>query len=471
MRDIPATESSTLEYKRELPADDRKWLKTVVAFANGKGGRIVFGVDDETHTVIGVPEANISRTIDQLTDVIIHSCTPQIVPDVYVESIGEKYVVVVEITAGQNTPYYLTKKGIEGGTYVRVAASTRLAEPNVRLELILRSRGLTYDQHLAPHAAPATAEEINNLCQTISRYSKREQEITQEHLTSWGLIQPQHDGTLLPSITFCLFARPHAIHFSRIQCAVFLGKDRSHFLDSQELTGPIHEIAEQAVAYVLRNTRTSYRIQGIYREEIPEIPMPALREIVINALLHRNYLSPSFIQISIHPNRIEFFSPGNLYGNMTKERMLKGNSSTLRNPQLADVFHRMQLVERWGSGIGRIFASFKEQGLTAPKYLVDDMGVTVVVKRALHDLDSPQQTPHGNKKETKSGGNKPRSRSSVSDEEVLLYIQQHPHCTYSQMLNNLPISRRTLSYKLNSLAEKGIICRTGATRSASWNII
>ena len=459
MASINLTENNILEYKREIPADDRKWLKTVVAFANGKGGQIIFGIDDETHMVVGIDIENIARTVDRITEIILKNCTPQIIPDVRVDIMADKYVVVVEIKPGQNTPYYLTKQGIEDGTYVRVAASTRQAEPHVRMELLLRSKGMTYDQHIAFHQPPATEEEIRQLCAVVTRQNKKKIEVTREHLISWGMLMPDANGQLLPSVTFCLFARPAAFHFSRIQCAVFLSHDRSHFLDSRELTGPVHEMAEEAINYVLKNTRVEYRINGLYREELHEIPLPALREIIINSILHRNYLSPSFIQISIHPDRIEFFSPGSLHGSMTKERMLQGNSSSLRNPQLADILHRMNIVERWGSGIGRIFAAYRERNMAVPEYDVDDMGITVTIRRNQFGDKSQQYVHSANK----------GKRTSVTEEDVLSFIRHHAGCTYSQLLQAFDISRRTLTNRLNSLMKKGKIQRSGSTRNANWS--
>ena len=458
------TESNSLEYKREIPSDDRKWLKTVVAFANGKGGQIVFGIDDETHMVVGVAIDNIARTVDRITDTIMTNCSPQIIPDVRVDTIKDQYVIVVEIQAGQNTPYYLTKYGIEDGTYIRAAASTRLAASHIRLELALRSRGLSYDQYPAPHQHPATEQEIQQLCTQIAKRSKKGFSVTQEHLISWGLITPNEKGQLQPSIAYCLLVRPHCLHFARIQCAVFLGNDRSHFLDSTELSGSACDVAEEAVNYVLKNTHIEYNINNLYREELYEIPLPALREVIVNAILHRNYLSPSFIQIAIHPDRVEFFSPGALHGTMTKERMLRGNSSSLRNPLLADIFHRMNIVERWGSGIGRIFATCKEAGMMPPEYDVDEMGVTVIFRRKqsvrLQDKISTSQTPA-----------KSRRSTNLREEELFDFIRRNPDCTYSLILKTFDISRRTLTNRLNSLMKQGKIQRSGSARNACWNAL
>ncbi len=469
---IQTTESNVLEYKRELPAKDRKWLKTVVAFANGKGGQIVFGIDDATHSIVGVPEGDMSRTIDRLTDSVLQNCTPQIVPDVRVEAIGGKYVVVVEIEAGQNTPYYLSREGIEAGTYVRAAATTRRAEPHMRLELILRSKGVSYDQYVNSHEPPATEQEVAQLCHVIGSFNPQHAPVSAEQLVGWGVLQ-EHEGKLLPSVAFCLLARPLSIHFARIQCGVFLGSDRVKFLDNKEFAGPLYEVVRQAEEYVLRNTHTEYIIHDIVREEVHEIPLPALREIIVNAVLHRNYLTPAFIQIAIHPERVEFFSPGGLYGSMTRERMLRGNCSSLRNPLLADMFHKMHLVERWGSGIGRIFEAFRSRGLPAPEYSIDELGVTVTVHRLRPELaasvpDTPQPTTVSRGAELVPVPQAPKPAQANSAEPLLAYIRSNPGCSYAQMQEALALPRRTLSYRLDKLRQKGLIVRNGATRSAVW---
>lgn len=464
---IQSTESYNLEYKREIPSDNKKWLKTVVAFANGKGGQIVFGIDDETHTVMGVSGEEIARTIDKLTDTIINNCTPQIVPEVRVENIGDKHVIVVEIEAGQNTPYYLTRDGIERGTYIRAGATTRVAEAYTRLELILKSKGISYDQYIIPHETPVKDTEIEALCKDIQRYSNRGDSVTKDHLISWGLLRDE-EGILKPSVAFNLLTGSQSVRFSRIQCGVFLGDNRVKFQDSKEFSGPLYQIIKQAEDYVLQNTRTEYVIKDIVREEVYEIPLPALREIIVNAVLHRNYLYPAFIQIAIHPSKIEFFSPGGLYGSMTKERMLRGNCSALRNPLLADMLQKMGMVERWGSGIGRIFEAFAENGLPAPEYVIDDLGVTVSVPR-VKSVPQEQTLPVSNHQAVSLHGN-PQNPAD-SNERLLQYIRNHPNCTYSQLLKEFGFSRRTLSYKLEKLREQGFIVRTGATRSTVWNAV
>ncbi len=121
-------ESVNIEYKVEVPKKSEKYMKTVVAYANGHGGRIVFGIDDETLKVVGMEPDTIFQTMDSITNAISDSCEPKIYPDVTLQSMEDKTIVVVEIHPGPMRPYYIKAKGLIDGTYVRVAGTTRHAE-------------------------------------------------------------------------------------------------------------------------------------------------------------------------------------------------------------------------------------------------------------------------------------------------------------------------------------------------------
>ena len=477
-QEIATGESSVLEFKKELPATHEQYLKTVVAFANGKGGRIIFGVEDQTCAVVGVQVESVARTLDRISNAIVDGIVPQIIPDIYLENVDDKILIVVDIPPGQHTPYYIRKQGPENGVYLRAGATTRRAENLQRFELVLKGGNMNYDSYVDRSLAPASTDEINKLCRDITELGHTAAPVTVNQLISWGGLK-EVEGKLMPTVTFCLFARPFAERFCRIQCAEFKGNDKVHFLDNRELDMPVHEMITEAEEYVMRRIRTAYRIEGIYREELPEIPRPALREIIVNAILHRNYLVPTYIQIAIYDNRIEFYTPGGLPGHLTKEQLLQGSCSRLRNPLLADVFHRMKIVEKWGSGIKRIFDAFREAGLPLPEYRVDETSVTVVVPREYsHETGKRLFSRNAEdslevREEYEPAPNlfpeSRKCRSSASFEDVWSYIRQRKNVTFSQMLADLDIGRRTLAYRLEELKSRGLIVRTGNTRSAVWN--
>lgn len=480
-QEIAKGESSTLEFKKELPATHEQYLKTVVAFANGKGGRIIFGVEDQTCAIVGVEVDSVAHTLDKISNAIVDGIVPQIIPDVYLENVDDKTLIVVDVPACQHTPYYIRRQGPEQGVYLRAGATTRRVENYQRFELILKGGNMNYDSYVNQTLSPATPEEIKTLCEAITSYGQTKEPVGVQQLINWGVLK-EMEGKLMPTVAFCLLARPYAERFCRIQCAEFLGNTKVRFLDSRELDMPVYEMIREAEEYVNRRIRTAYRIESLYREELPEIPHPALREIIVNSILHRNYLEPTYIQIAIYDDRIEFHTPGGLPGHLTKEQLLNGSCSKLRNPLLADIFHRMKIVEKWGSGIRRIFDSFRESGLPLPEYKVDETSVTVVVPREYSSetgerLFGRKKTDALEAREEETSYRvhpvpvqAPRLyRADSGLESILHYISRRRNVTFSQMLNDLDVGRRTLAYRLKELSEKGLIFRTGSTRSAVWN--
>lgn len=133
-------ESVNIEYKVNVPKDSTKYMKTVVAFANGRGGKIIFGVDDKTLKIVGMDPDSVFQTIDAITNAISDSCEPRIIPDITFQTIEDKTLIVVEIAPGRMRPYYIKSLGMSGGTYVRSAGTSRPASDYMLKELILEGQ-------------------------------------------------------------------------------------------------------------------------------------------------------------------------------------------------------------------------------------------------------------------------------------------------------------------------------------------
>ena len=177
------------------------YMKTVVAFANGSGGRIVFGVENGTLNVVGVDQENAFSLMDGITSAICDSCAPMITPIVALASVEEKVVIVVNIMPGGQRPYYLTSKGKEKGTYIRVSGTTRPADSFVLKELEFEGANRCFDQTYAAPEESVTEDEINLLCNRMYQYAVehcRSQEaiegihhLTRQNLLSWGILPYQ----------------------------------------------------------------------------------------------------------------------------------------------------------------------------------------------------------------------------------------------------------------------------------------
>lgn len=156
-------ESKNIEYKVCLPDKSIKYMKTVVAYANGSGGKIIFGVKDDTREIIGIEDDKIFKTMDTITNAISDSCEPIIYPEVTLQSIEDKTVIVVEINRGNQTPYYIKSLGRDQGTFIRVAGTTRPADENRILELLFEGKNKSFDREIC-QGLTISEEDIQNLC-------------------------------------------------------------------------------------------------------------------------------------------------------------------------------------------------------------------------------------------------------------------------------------------------------------------
>ena len=139
-------ESKNIESKVSLPDKSEKYVKTIVAFANTQGGKLIVGVDDKNHQVIGVENDILFQTMDAIATAVSDSCMPQIIPDIEPQTVEGKTIIIVSVEAGKNRPYYLKSKGKENGTYIRVAGTSRQAFPEKIKELEMEGARISWDE-------------------------------------------------------------------------------------------------------------------------------------------------------------------------------------------------------------------------------------------------------------------------------------------------------------------------------------
>ena len=130
---------TVVAFSVQRPKDSGKYMKTVVAFSNGEGGRIIFGVDDVTREVVGIPNDIVFSEIDAITAAISDSCEPVVIPDVYLQTIDDKTIIIAEISPGRQRPYYIKSLGIKDGTYIRVSGTSRPAGRDLTAEMYYES--------------------------------------------------------------------------------------------------------------------------------------------------------------------------------------------------------------------------------------------------------------------------------------------------------------------------------------------
>ena len=450
-------------------------MKTIVAFANTQGGKLIVGVDDKTHEIVGVENEILFQLMDGIANAISDSCMPQIIPDIEPQTIDGKTVIIVSVEAGKNRPYYLKSKGKENGTYIRVAGTSRQAFPEKIRELEMEGARISWDE-LTCVGYPVSENVTEKLCRDIESFREKagmtEHSVKKEQLINWKILK-QNEGKLLATNAYALLTSDY-FPFSKTQCAVFKGTDRAVFLDKREFTGPIYTQIESAVDFVLRNIRLGATIDGLVRKEKYELPPEAIREMVINAHCHRNLLDESCIQVAIYDNRLEVTSPGGLYNGLTYEEVMNGHSK-IRNKAIANIFSQMGLVEAWGSGIKRIFNAAKEYGLPEPKFQEFDNMFRVELFRNNSMTGAEKEAGESSEKvrrEVGEGSEIIRSYE-LSDTQkkivnLLLYDRQ---LSAAKIAEQLGMGSRSIEKNIKKLKELGILIRHGSPKNGYWEVI
>lgn len=269
--------------------------------------------------------------------------------------------------------------------------------------------------------------------------------------------------------------------FSKTQCAVFKGTDRMVFLDKREYTGPIYKQIESAVEFVLRNIRLGATIDGLVRRESYELPVEAIREMIINAHCHRNLLDESCIQVAIYDDRLEVTSPGGLYNGLTYEEVMRGHSK-IRNKLIANIFGQMGLVEAWGSGIRRIISAAGEYGLPVPTVEVfDDMFRVNLYRNVQDNMNGGENSGvNGGEKGGINGGDdfgdkvsfrEKAQRMTDTQAKILDCIAEDKYISVKKIAEKIDISRRTVENNIKKMKESDIVVRHGSPKNGYWEII
>lgn len=481
IEEILTGESQNVEFKVSRPRDGKKYTKTVVAFANGKGGRIIFGIEDKTLEIVGIPDDILFSEMDAITNTISDSCEPMIIPDISLQEINGKTLIIVEIVPGMQRPYYLKSMGIQNGTFLRVAGTTRQAEPYTLRELLLDGSGRSFDGILVENQT-VSEKEVRQLCVDMTEYARRmcktteEREkvrpLTKNQLISWELLA-ERDGHLIPSYGFNLLAGRHIPSvMSGIQCAVFKGKNRTVFVDRRQYDGPLYDQIDEAYDFVLRMIRLGAKIDGIVRTDIYEFPTGTIREMICNAVCHRSYFQPSYVQVALYDDRLEVTSPGMLSREMTIEKMKEGYSK-IRNRGIAHAFSYMKIIEGWGSGIPRMLEESAQYGLKEPE-LIDaegDFRINLYRRDAIQTMEMPESAGECRRAPESAGEKQLLASLPEQEAQIYKYIVSKGQITSAQTAEILGVKERRARTILGHMIKANIIKKVGAAKNTKYMLI
>lgn len=457
--EILAGESYSLEFKL-VPNEDRiKYLKTVVAFANGRGGRILFGVAND-RTVHGIPNDRVFAEMDGVVNSIIDGCSPRISVDAGIENIDGKSVIVVDVMGGSNCPYFVKSEGREDGVYVRVGATTQQSDDATRRELYYLSAGRSFDGEPCPRAK-IDDRRIAALCSKMYRIARKNcdteaerrmvKRVTPEQLEAWGVIS-RVKGKWIASNAYALLAGDPAFQI-RLKCGLFKGDSKAVFLDRREFTGSVPELIDEGLKYILAKINMGCYFKGVYRHDRYELPPDEMRELVINAFAHRSYIehdAPVFI--AVYDTRVEITSPGGLPRGQTVERAIAGYSK-IRNEVLAKALNYMRIIEEWGSGLRRVNGILRDYGTGTVE--LEDAGLAVRMNVRRNTVTS-DGTAREKAVTAKSSGVTviDTVNVTVNDDRnrLLSLIKAHPGMRAEHYAQQLGKTRRTIMRYLSQMS-------------------
>ena len=355
-------EGKTLEFKRDLSSPDGV-LRTVVAFANTAGGTLVLGVEDKSRRVRGVSDP--LGLEERLANLISDRIVPRLMPEIEILPWRRTQVLAVQVHPSPSRPYCLARKGLAGGTYVRVGSTNRRADTELIEELGRFSRGQSFDEQPMPGL---DSEAIDFGAASESFAAVRG--LARRDLETLRLVT-RHQGHKVPTVGgMILFGADRERHFpdAWIQAGRFGGTDKSCIVDRTEIHAFPVQAVEETIAFVHKHTLHGAEIGAVRRKERWSLPPVAVREAVINAVVHTDYAQRGApLRLSIFDDRLEVENPGLLPFGLTVEDLPHGVSK-LRNRVIGRVFHALGLIEQWGSGIQRMTAACHEAGLAAPVF-------------------------------------------------------------------------------------------------------
>ena len=451
-------ESETVELKKSL-AELKQGLISMAAILNKQGGgELWFGVAPDGR-VVGL-DAN-EKTLRDVSQAIGAHIEPRCYPHIEVVHSGPKSCLHITFS-GQDAPYFAY-----GRAYMRVADEDRQLSARELENLILHKNreALRWDNQ--PCDAGALSLDALDTAK-IRRFVEKAELAWDTPDNALDKLELRKDGRLFNAVKL-FFARQPPL---QLRCAVFATTDSATIIDRHDFDGDILELVDEAQKYILKNIHIGMRLEGLYRVDVPEISMAALREAIINAFCHRDYRDPDYVQVAIFKNRVEIRNPGGLYDGLTMEEMRGGNVSRRRNPLIADLFRRIHMVEGWGRGMPLILEN-------APNVQFRQIAGLFIAsfERPSFLSESAQDTTVTTEKSETTGGTTqnhvktPKKPQRNPKEKLLAIINEQPRLSVKELADISDMSVYSVQHHLDALKASGQLRHVGPTKGGHWEVL
>lgn len=436
-------ETETVELK-SIVMDDIK--KEIIAFANCDGGTVYVGVADDGK-VLGVENAD--ECALQISNMVRDAVKPDVTMFIHYETLecDGKAVVAVNIQRGTNRPYYLAKKGLRPeGVYVRQGYSSVPATDTAIRQMIKETDGDSFENMRSINQA-LTFEA------TKKEFEKRNVVFGQPQMQTLKIVSADGIYTNLG-----LLLSEQCLH--TIKAAVFEGINQNVFKDRREFSGSLMQQLNDVYDYIDFHNQTHATFRKLLRIDTRDYPEVAVREALLNTLAHRDYSFRASTLISIYDDRIEFVSIGGLLPGLELDDLMMG-VSVCRNPHLANVFYRLQLIEAYGTGMKKIMGAYAN-ALVQPKIKTTNNAFKII-------LPNVNFTPKA--AEVHKDFEKAADLALDSNEEkVLQFLREHLMITRKETQTLLEVSQSTAGRILKAMVDSGRIKQIGGSRTTRYEL-
>jgi ATP-dependent DNA helicase RecG len=463
LNDIEKGEGKTLEFKEQMPQNNQI-AKTAVAFSNTAGGKIIMGVKDGLNEIIGLDPDEIPKLRELIVNTIADSCEPQISPEIFTQNIDGKIILIIRIYPGSKKPYFLKKEGINNGTYLRIDNVNKKGDSNAVRRLMLEGENIAYDEDINMEFKIEELD-LNAILTQLEKLTGKK--FTENVLENLKLIKSKN-GKKYP--TNALIALLGLKNY-KIRCARFKGNDAVEFIDQKEIEGTIFEQIIMAEKFLKSHLNLSGKIEGLQRKDSYEIPFIALREALINAVVHRDYsILGSDIKVSISDSLLEITSPGSLPNTINIDNLGTG-CSEVRNPIIARIFKETKFIEQWGSGFCKIFNECEKYGLKKPEVIE----TSFLKVRFYRPLVGDRTIVDDTKLDRTIVDDTKLDRTIVDDmnenhKKIILYISENGSATSTEIENLIDLKRSRTREILKEMVEENILEMKGKARSTRYTL-
>ncbi len=455
--EIKSLISECTAYDFKLMLEEKKpksWLKSVSAFANGHGGSLFFGVDNDS-TVKGLE--NIQHVSEAISSKIRDYMDPLPEIEMIPYRINDLEVLELKVHNGNYTPYYYVGDG-QRLAFVRIGDESMPATAEQMVRLVLKGTNKTFDSLQTDYKVDDYSFSI--LANSFKR--RTGQEWNKKYLLSFGLVS--NEGNLTNA--GALFADDCPLWQSRLYCTRWDGLEKSDAINDAEFAGDVLMLLREAMNFVKSNTKSGWKKLPEGRKNEPEYAERAVLETLVNHFSHRDYtVMGGEVHLDIYNNRLVVTSPGGMYnGSLIQDLDIADVSSERRNPILANVMAQLDYMEKRGSGLSRICNETKALG-----------GYKEELKPVFRSTPTQFQTIIFASEIASNVGDNVGDVSEIKlserQQNIVDLIKKLPTITGKQMSETLSVSQRTIERDLSAMKEMGILKREGKDNDGIWAIL